>query len=188
MTNWNEEDHPRVPGGKPTGGQFTSKDSPDEYEIYYSGGLDDYEKEMFADSFEGEARIYLDEALEMADNEEGPEVTLLMKDGEPYAFFQGDIIDGYTSDEIGQDPFTIFFLGSCAPGGGTAALAEAIRQAHDSGASGLFLESSDSAVGFYKKLGMHIDKSSEGSMPAFYFTADELKLITQEYYKKVVAK
>lgn len=187
MTSWNEQDHPRVPGGKSTGGQFTSKGSSDEYEVYYSSGLDDYEKERFADSFEGEARRYLDEALETADDE-GPEVTFLMKDGEPYAFFQGDIVDGYTSDEIGQEPFTIFFLGSCGSGGGTAALAEAIRQAHVSGASGLFLESSESAVGFYKKLGMHIDKASEGSMPAFYFTADELKLITQEYYKKVVAK
>ena len=187
MGNWDEADHPRVPGGKTTGGQFTNKAKG--YEAHWSLDLDDAEKEMFLNAFEGNAKLYLEKARYWEAEGLAPPIMHLFKDGEPLSYYQGGLNDpnkfemddymsvGYDYSMLGKNPYMVFFLGSAAPGGGTAALADAIGDALFRGATGFYLESAKSAAGFYEKLGMH----QIGRSWKYYFTEPEMRLIWEEW-------
>lgn len=189
MSDWDESKVNRVPAGNSAGGQFTNKAGG--YEAHWSLDLDDPEKEMFLNAFEGDARLYLEKATYWEEEGLAPPVMCLFRDGEPLAYHQTGPNDpnkfeiddymsvGYDYSMLGKNPYMVFFLGSAGPGGGTAALVDAMRDAlmPSHAATGLYLESAKSAVGFYEKMGMH----RIGRSYKYYYTEAEMRLILEEW-------
>lgn len=159
-----------------------------DYEVHLSDELDDVDKEKFYDYFEGTAQKYIGAAQEDEAAGTSPAVKYIFKDGYPYSFYQGWIVEDYQPEfsimrEVGDSPYEVIYLGSAEPGGGTTALAEAICDSFSKGATGLFLHSDPAAKGFYRRMGMH---QANPYSNLFYYTGEELSLIFEEFSMKDV--
>lgn len=187
MSDWDESKVNRVPAGNSAGGQFTNKAGG--YEAHWSLDMDEVDKERFLNALEGNAKLYLEKATYWEEERLAPPVMYLFRDGEPLAYYQVGPndpnkfeIDDYMSVDydysmLGKNPYMVFFLGSAGPGGGTAALVDAIGTALQRRATGIYLESAKSATGFYEKMGMH----RIGRSYKYYYTEDEMRLIWDEW-------
>jgi hypothetical protein len=171
------------------------------YKAYDSRKWNHYDEEVedyleAGDYFSDNAQDLYDQA-HYESQQGGAKLNVLIDESNdqlPLSFYSGDWYPGFDAYTKGHEDeewakhadevFQVLYLGSCVPGGGTAALMAACKQALKGNATMLILGAAEEAIGFYEKIGMHPLSSVMDS--GFYWTAAEMKALVDEYFSREV--